>query len=82
MSKQVKDQVESSNGGEENKMTRATRNSSSNPDAAVKMTLYISKGTAKAFKKLAIDEELDYSQLAEQAFTEFVKNHSATPVGV
>ena len=46
------------------------------PDAPVKMTLYISKGIAKEFKKLAIDEELDYSQLAEQAFQEFVKNHS------
>jgi len=52
------------------------RNSSSKPDAPVKMTLYISKGIAKEFKKLAIDEELDYSQLAEQAFTEFVQNHS------
>lgn len=75
---QVSDSAESepsTNGGQETRVAK-NRNSSSKPDAPVKMTLYISKGIAKEFKKLAIDEELDYSQLAEQAFTEFVKNHS------
>ena len=67
MSKQAKEQPGAT----------GNRNSSSKPDAAVKMTLYISKGIAKEFKKLAIDEEVDYSQLAEQAFMEFVKNRSA-----
>ena len=66
----------STNGVQGTRVTKASRNSSSKPDAPVKMTLYISKVVAKEFKKLAIDEELDYSQLAEQAFKEFVQNHA------
>ena len=85
MSKQAKEQSalpsqerESlTNRVQETETTKVSRNSSSEKPAAVKMTLYISKGTAKEFKKLAIDEELDYSQLAERAFIEFVQKHSA-----
>jgi hypothetical protein len=40
-----------------------------------KMTLYISKPTAKEFKKLAVDLEKDYSELADLAFQEYVQNH-------
>ena len=64
--------------GEETDVTKVSPNSSSQTDAPVKMTLYISKGIAKEFKKLAIDEEVDYSKLAEQAFIEFVQNHSSS----
>lgn len=72
----AKELESSTNPVQETEATKASRNSSSKSDTPVKMTLYISKGIAKEFKKLAIDEELDYSQLAEQAFIEFVQNHS------
>lgn len=41
----------------------------------VKMTLYIQKPVVKEFKKLAIDKEMDYSELATIAFAEYVQNH-------
>ncbi len=44
-------------------------------DEAIKMTLYIKKSIAKAFKKAAIDEEVEFSELANIAFTEYVQNH-------
>lgn len=43
----------------------------------VKMTMYVSKPVAKSFKKLAIDLEREYSELADLAFQEYVQNHPA-----
>ena len=40
-----------------------------------RMTVYISKSIAKKFKILAIEEEKDYSQLAELAFIQFLQNY-------
>lgn len=44
----------------------------------VKITFYIDKPVAKEFKKRAIDEEVDYSQLANRALSEFLK-HTRPP---
>ena len=56
--------------------TMAESTDSPTTDAAetIKMTLYISKPVAKEFKKLAIDEEKDYSELATLALSQFVKS--------
>jgi hypothetical protein len=52
-----------------------TAKAMANPNETVKMTLYIEKPIVKEFKKLAIDKEMDYSQLATRAFAEYVRNH-------
>lgn len=41
----------------------------------VKMTLYIRKPVVKEFKKLAIDKEMDYSELATLVFQEYVQHN-------
>ncbi|QQS40036.1 MAG: ribbon-helix-helix protein, CopG family [Acidobacteriota bacterium] len=41
----------------------------------VKMTIYLPKEVTKEFKKLAIDLEKDYSELAERAFREIIAKH-------
>ena len=51
------------------------KDESSKQGERVKMTMYVSKGVAKSFKKLAIDLERDYSELADLAFQEYVQNH-------
>lgn len=40
-----------------------------------RMTVYVNKQIAKKFKIFAIEEEKDYSQLAELAFIQFLENH-------
>lgn len=40
-----------------------------------RMTVYITKHTAKKFKIFAIEEDTDYSKLAELAFTELLEKH-------
>ena len=40
-----------------------------------RMTVYISKSLAKKFKIFAIEEEKDFSQLAEIAFTQYLEKH-------
>jgi uncharacterized protein (DUF4415 family) len=40
-----------------------------------KITLYIDKDVIKEFKKLAIDEERGFSELAQKAFEAYIKNH-------
>jgi hypothetical protein len=46
----------------------------------VKITFYIEKPVAKEFKKRAIDEEVDYSQLANRVLLEYLeKNPSPEP---
>jgi hypothetical protein len=47
----------------------------------VKMTLYIRKPVVKEFKKLAIDMEKDYSELATIAFQEYVQHNQTHPPG-
>ena len=44
----------------------------------VKMTMYVSKPVAKSFKKLAIDLERDYSELADLALQEYVQHHPSS----
>ena len=39
-----------------------------------RMALYISRPIAREFKKVAIDEGVDYSNLAELVFTAFLKS--------
>lgn len=39
-----------------------------------RMALYISRPIARAFKKAAIDEGIDFSNLAELVFTAFLKS--------
>ena len=40
-----------------------------------KITLYIDKDVLKEFKKLAIDEEKGFSELAQEAFEAYTKSH-------
>ncbi len=40
-----------------------------------RMTVYVNKQIAKKFKIFAIEEEKDYSELAELAFVQFLENH-------
>lgn len=60
------------------KMAEDANTTPSDQTETVKMTLYIQKSVAKEFKKLAIDEEKDYSELATQAFSQFVSNRKQT----
>ena len=45
----------------------------SKEDPSVKVTLYINQKVVKEFKKLAIDEGLPYSELAELAFSAYLQ---------
>jgi hypothetical protein len=60
------------------KMAEKADSPTSNHSETVKMTLYISKPVAKEFKKLAIDEEKDYSELATLALSQFMQNRQQT----
>jgi hypothetical protein len=60
------------------KMAEHANTSTSTQEETVKMTLYITKSVAKEFKKLAIDKEKDYSELATLAFSQFVQNEQQT----
>jgi uncharacterized protein (DUF4415 family) len=40
-----------------------------------KITLYIDKDVLKEFKKLAIDKEKGFSELAQEAFKAYIKNY-------
>ena len=57
---------------------RMAKDENSKHGERVKMTMYVSKPVAKSFKKLAIDLESDYSDLADKALQEYVQNHPAT----
>lgn len=56
------------------KMAESAEPTTTDNVETVKMTLYISKPVAKEFKKLAIDEEKDYSELANLALSQFVQS--------
>jgi hypothetical protein len=61
----------------EHRNGQATNGNPSAPDAdeLIKMTLYIRKSVSKAIKKLAIDNEMEFSELANAAFIEYVQKH-------
>ena len=55
-------------------MTQNTKSSNKpDPPETVKMTLYISKPVAKNFKILAIEQDMEYSELAQHIFEEYVQ---------
>ena len=60
------------------KMAETAETPTPSNSETVKMTLYISKTVAKEFKKLAIDEEKDYSELANLALSQFVESRLQT----
>jgi hypothetical protein len=45
-------------------------------ESKTRMALYINKPIAREFKKLAIDEGIDFSSLAELVFTAFLKSRN------
>ena len=44
-----------------------------------KVTLYIDSALLKEFKKVAIDEEKGFSELAQEAFQLYINSHRKSP---
>ena len=56
-------------------MSQKGQKTKTKPKQQDKITLYIDKNVLKEFKKLAIDEEKGFSELAQEAFDAYLKNH-------